>query len=322
MIRRAYLSVFILLALISNAQALDILDSRITTVPLAKCPSAGAIVFRGRPALIKGASLQSTTGTTLFKATDPVLDAVWAHNNEFILTSGQLVILGAPGKKPVRIKLPGNADRGRLLLTSSSFVSAVLARNNTALVITMTAKSLHIVAEESDFSASALDRFGNVLLASTSHVYAISRSGKQVPVFRSTREHITNFAVLPDNSLLIVTDSGLIKLGTNRIAYPLIKGAGELHQTAFGFAWCEKGSAVAQQLRGIELPGEPESDRTQLQLLLKQASTYLGFGQPQQAYLKVKQALVIAPNSPQLIDLAGKLRRATKPHQNSSPAGS
>jgi hypothetical protein len=300
------------LPLISQAATapLEVLDARVVKGPAAACVTARHVTFDGRDELIRTNTIISSDGVTQLRTDDPILDAAWRDGHEYVLTSRELLIISSGTRQTIKVRLPAQSNRGRLLATSPAFVSFSLARGQTAAIIGLTAQSLQVVAVETHYSASAIDLAGNILVAADTDLYAISRAGRRVPLLRTSNAHIRSIDILPDNSLLIGTSTGLLKLASNRRVYPLLSGIGELRRVGNEYAWCTTNSSFA--LRGLELPGTPGSDKQEVALLLRQAGDDINSHRAQAAYRKARLALQILPEDAALKELVSKLRRVVK----------
>jgi hypothetical protein len=304
----------VLFALPLAAQAatapLEVLDARVVKGPATPCEAARHVTFDGRDELIRNNTIISSDGVTQLRTEDPILDAAWRNDHEYVLTSRELLIISSGSRQTIKVRLPAQSNRGRLLATSPAFVSFSLARGQTAAIIGLTAQSLQVVAIETHYSASAIDLAGNILVAADTDLYAISRAGRPVPLLRISNAHIRSIDVLPDNSLLIGTSTGLLKLASNRRVYPLLSGSGQIHRVGNEYAWCTTNSSFT--LRGLELPGTPSSDKQEVALLLRQAGNDLSAHRTQGAYRKARLALQILPEDAALKALVSKLRRVVK----------
>jgi hypothetical protein len=269
-------------------------------------------MFDGRDGLIKAKTIVASSGVVQFQTSDPILDATWRGGHEYVLTTRELLIIDSRGRQTGQVRLPAPSSRGQLLAASPGFVSFSISQGQTGAIIGLTAQSLRIVAFETHYSASAIDLVGNILVAADTDLYAISRAGRRVPLLRTSDAHIRSIDVLPDNSLLIGTSTGLLKLASNRRLYPLLSGVGELRRAGSEYVWCSTATNSSFALHGLELPGNPDSDKQEVALLLKRAGDDIRSHHVLAAYRNARLALQILPEDAALKELAAKLRRVMK----------
>jgi hypothetical protein len=298
-----------------NKNTLAVFDDRIEATRLPASAQLPTFEFFGKRTTLRGLTLQSASGAAVYRSTEQVLDARWQDGHEYLLSRSQLRILTPGAGKPVVVRLPATSEQGRLLITRPAFVAVAFKNGNAGVIAILDSKRLRIVDTEEHFSAAAADRYGNFIIACGDEVFALSHAGHHVPIVRLKGEEVTDLVVLNDNSLLIATTRGLLKYGTNRRFYPLLRSSGTLLSKSGGFAWNDSVANAIYSLRGLELPGNPQSDREYITRKLREARVYARLGKPDLAYKKVRQVQLLTPEDPAISGLADTLRRGLKQDQ-------
>ena len=282
----------------SRMQTTGIIDERVTLTRVGGCATARSIMFAGQNAFLEGASVKGVRGALLFKGAEPILDATSNNGTDFII--GQSSILVRRGNKTRIFPHGASFGSGKILHAQAQLLVYYLKDSSRTQFFTRTTRRLrcYFVAGP-DFVAARMDNYGNTVVAYKDRLAVINKRGEPSPLFMLDGETVRAMEVmLTDNSILLATQSGLLKIPFSRKVYTILLGDGLLESDGSRFYWCDMSNEAHYEIRGLEAPGLLESDKKYVHALLAQGQKMAALGSLEKALQKFSKVLEIMPHEP------------------------